>query len=77
MDERFLEMFRTLNKSGLGKDLIDYIKSLRWEIFSPESLTPENLLARKEALEIMEKYLVQRIVSTGTVKQSSTNAQYE
>lgn len=56
-----IEMFKSLNLSGTGKWLAEYISRLNQFVLDPETLSAENVEARKEAIRIMKSHILDRI----------------
>ena len=61
LNDKDVNLFRVLNKSAQGRDLIDYLERLKRELFNPETVTPENLTGRKDMVKILNEDLINRI----------------
>jgi hypothetical protein len=74
LKEKDIEMFKTLSQSETGKWLSDFLERLNKSLFEPETLTTDNLEARKSAKVIIEKEVINRIKQ---VEEKTTPTSYE
>ena len=72
LTDRDRELFKALNASETGKLLCDFFGRLKTDIFHPETLTAENLEARKECSRLLDS-LIQRIVMVNEEKKPEKN----
>lgn len=61
LTQQDIELFKSLNNSGVGRAIVDYLTRLNAEILDPETLTAENVESRKEAIKQIKTHLVDRI----------------
>jgi hypothetical protein len=61
LQDKDVKMFESLNKSQVGKWLIDYCKRVQIDLFDPSKVTPENLIGKKEAVQILQEELIDRV----------------
>lgn len=61
LTEQDIEMFKSLYGGNLGRQLSDYVERLKHYLFDPNTLTEQNLNSRKEAVKIIDEYLIKKI----------------
>lgn len=61
LNEKDKKLFEAMTISETGRLLTDYINRAKADMFDPETLTPENLPAKKEAWSFIENYILSRL----------------
>lgn len=61
LTQQDIELFKSLNASGVGKAILDYLSRLNAEILDPDTLNVENVLARKETIKQIKTHIIDRI----------------
>lgn len=75
LTDQDIKNLKVLHESETGRWLLDYLERLLLEMFSPESLSVENLPIKKEAREIIKKELIDRIKLINS-ETKTENSQY-
>jgi len=61
LEKKDINLFKVLNQSKSGLDLIDYLERTIAELFDPNTLTKDNLDMRKETANFIKSNLIDRI----------------
>ena len=75
LSEKDIEAFK--GNSFEKEWFLDFLRRLKVSIFDPQSLTVENLPAKKEAVTIIEENLEKPFLRGGNPKEAATNKEYQ
>ncbi len=71
LTEEDIRLFRSLNKTETGMQLLDYLERLIHSMLDVSTLSKENVEAKKEAVMSIKENLIDRIELVNHPKESS------
>lgn len=73
LTEKEIELFKSLNQSETGNVLLLYLEKIKQEIGNIKDITSSNLEAKKEAIQAIDEFLIDKIKLANEDKEINNN----
>lgn len=73
LTEKDVQLFRALNQSETGRQLLDYLDRLLAHLADVRYMKAEEMLVRKDAISLLEQHVVEHVRLSGVKKETELN----